>query len=173
METFRNKAKFDFGGIFIFELANNHQGKIDHGLNIVREMSNLAREFGIRGAMKFQFRDLSRIIHPNFEQFSNSNYIPRFLNTKLGEEDFTNLINESRHQGLLTITTPFDEESVGQIEKMGIEVIKIGSPSNQDWPLLEGSRRRISQLFVRRAAFPSRISIRLSVFSTSGPWISR
>ena len=27
--------EFDFDGLFILDLANNHQGELDHGLNII------------------------------------------------------------------------------------------------------------------------------------------
>ena len=63
--------------------------------------------------------------------------ISRFLSTRLSPGDFGILIQEVRKNNLLAIATPFDEESVDLIEKLGIDVIKIGSPSASDWPLLE------------------------------------
>ena len=33
--------------------------------------------------------------------------------------------------------TPFDEESVGLIENMNFDIIKIASCSNTDWPLIQ------------------------------------
>lgn len=131
------REKFDFRNLFIFEMANNHQGSVSHGLSIIREMGMLVREFGVRGSIKFQFRDLDSIIHPNYQKFENSGYLPRFINTKLSDEEFLRMADEARGQGLIVMTTPFDEPSVDKIIKLGIDVIKIGSPSNQDWPLLE------------------------------------
>ncbi|OGF66201.1 hypothetical protein A2757_01355 [Candidatus Giovannonibacteria bacterium RIFCSPHIGHO2_01_FULL_48_47] len=133
----RNERKFDFENLFIFELANNHQGSLEHGLRIIREMGEIAREFKIRAAAKLQFRDLDAIIHPEHEKFSNSHYMKRFLETRLSEEEFSRLTSEIKNEGLLTVATPFDEPSVDKIERLGVGVIKIGSPSNQDWPLLE------------------------------------
>lgn len=129
--------KFDFENLFIFEMANNHQGSLEHGLKIIREMSGLAKSFGVRGAVKLQFRGLDSIIHPDYASFKNSGYIPRFLQTRLSEEEFSELVGETKRQGLISISTPFDEPSVEKILRLDIEVIKIGSPSNQDWPLLE------------------------------------
>ena len=34
---------------FVFEMANNHQGSLDHGLNIIREMGKIADEYNAHG----------------------------------------------------------------------------------------------------------------------------
>jgi sialic acid synthase SpsE/quercetin dioxygenase-like cupin family protein len=47
------------------------------------------------------------------------------------------LKDEMKALGFLAICTPFDEQSVDLIEKHGFDVIKIGSCSFTDWPLLE------------------------------------
>ena len=47
---------FDFRGLFIYDLANNHQGDVEHALNIIRAMGQVTKETGVRGALKFQFR---------------------------------------------------------------------------------------------------------------------
>ena len=129
--------KFDFNNLFIFEVANNHQGSLEHGLKIIGEMSRISNDLGIRGAIKLQFRDLDAIIHPNYKNLPNNSYMERFLSTKLSEQDFKSLLDETRKQGMITMVTPFDEHSVDMIERLDVEVVKIGSPSNQDWPLFE------------------------------------
>lgn len=129
--------KFDFQGLFIFEMANNHQGKLEHGLRIIREISEVAKRAGVRGAIKLQFRELNTFIHPDYRQDRKNKHIPRFLSTRLKEEEFAVLVKEIKSQGMITISSPFDEPSVNLIEKLEIEIIKIGSPSAQDWPLLE------------------------------------
>ena len=129
--------KFNFENLFIFEIANNHQGSLEHGLKIVREMAELAKTFGVRGAVKLQFRNLDSIIHPDFKNLKNNQYMERFISTKLAEEDFEKLVDEVKNAGLISMVTPFDEPSVDLIDRLGVEIIKIGSPSNQDWPLLE------------------------------------
>ena len=137
----QNSQKFDFNNLFIFEMANNHQGDLSHGKRIVREMARIAREHGIRAAVKLQFRDLDTFIHPAHRENREHKHIGRFLSTRLTEEEFAELLNEIRSEGLITMVTPFDELSVGLIEKLNVDVIKIGSPSARDWPLLE----RVSQ----------------------------
>ena len=128
---------FDFQDLFIFEMANNHQGQVAHGQRIIKEFAQVARSKGIRAAIKFQFRQLDTMIHPSHQQNSPNKHIPRFLSTRLTKEQFSFLTEEVRKEGLVTICTPFDEESVDMIVELGIEVVKVGSCSATDWPLLE------------------------------------
>jgi sialic acid synthase SpsE len=51
--------------------------------------------------------------------------------------DFAKLARSVAGHGLLTMCTPFDEESVDILCDMGIEIIKVASCSADDWPLLE------------------------------------
>ena len=130
-------TKFDFNDLFVFELANNHQGNLEHGLRIIREVAQVVRGADVRSAIKLQFRHLDSLIHPAHRVHSDNKHIPRFLATQLEENQFHELLAETKRQGLLTIATPFDEPSVDLIEKLGVDVIKIGSCSANDWPLLE------------------------------------
>jgi len=129
--------EFNFRDLFIFELANNHQGSVEHGLRIIRDIADVSHKHGVRGALKFQFRQLDTFIHPDHVQGSDYKHIPRFLSTRLSNQDFATLAREVKRAGLITISTPFDEESVDLIVGMGIEVVKIGSCSASDWPLIE------------------------------------
>ncbi len=129
--------KFNFEGLFIYDMANNHQGSIDHGLKIINEIAKVSREEGVRGALKFQFRHLDTFIHPDFKNNPNLPHIPRFVATRLSDEEYRTLTDNVRENNLTTIATPFDEASVKLIDKLGIEIIKIGSCSASDWPLIE------------------------------------
>lgn len=128
---------FDFRDLYVFELANNHQGDVAHGKRVIQEVADVAKRNGIRAAVKLQFRDLDTFIHPAHQKSSANKHVPRFLSTRLSRERFQVLVNETRGAGLLTMCTPFDEPSVDHIVEMGIEVIKVGSCSLDDWPLLE------------------------------------
>lgn len=123
--------------LFIFEMANNHQGRVDHGLRIIQAMGIIQRRQGIRGAIKFQYRDLETFVHPDFKDRKDVKHIPRFLETRLSDADFRKLIEEARQQELGVIVTPFDEASVGKCVEHGVDVIKIASCSADDWPLIE------------------------------------
>ena len=129
--------KFNFNGLFIYDMANNHQGDVEHGLNIIRAMGEVSKETGVRGALKFQFRNIDTFIHPDYMNKKDIPHIPRFVDTRLNNDDYKILTNEVRKQELITICTPFDEESVDLILKLDIEIIKIASCSANDYPLLE------------------------------------
>lgn len=129
--------KFNFEGLFIFDMANNHQGSVDHGLKIINEVAKISNEEGVRGALKFQFRHLDTFIHPDFKDNPDLPHIPRFIATRLSDEDYKTLTDSVRENNLVTIATPFDEESLELIDKLDIEIIKIASCSASDWPLIE------------------------------------
>jgi N-acetylneuraminate synthase len=131
------KDAFDFRDLFIFDLANNHQGDVQHALNIVREIGAVSRSHGVRGVFKFQFRQLDSFIHPDHKKNSANKHIPRFLSTRLELPDFQRLLDAVRDEGMLSMCTPFDEESVDNIVTMGFDLIKVASCSAKDWPLIE------------------------------------
>lgn len=126
-----------FKELFIFELANNHQGDIAHGLAIIAKLGEVARRHGINAAVKLQYRDLDTIIHPDFAGRTDVKHIPRFLSTRLSSDQFYTLVTAIREAGLLTMCTPFDERSVDLCMDHGIDILKIASCSATDWPLLE------------------------------------
>ena len=130
-------TKFDFNDLIVLDLANNHQGDIKHALNIIKSMGEVVRKHGVKVGIKFQFRQMDSFIHPDHHEGSDNKHIPRFLATRLTNDEYKILFNEIRAQGLLTICTPFDEESVDIIEEFDFDVIKIASCSATDWPLLQ------------------------------------
>ncbi len=131
-----SSSKFDFSGLFIFEMANNHQGSVEHGVRIIKEMAAIARKHGVKAGVKFQYRHLDTFIHPDYRHDTKAKHISRFLSTEMTAEQFKVMVDACREEGLITICTPFDERSVEQIVAHGIEVIKVASCSADDWPLL-------------------------------------
>ncbi len=131
------KQDFAFEGLFTYDLANNHQGDLEHGLGIIREIGRVNAAAGVRGAFKFQFRQLETFIHPDFKSRDDIKHIPRFMGTALTLDDYRKLTAAVRENGMITMATPFDEESVDIIRELNIEIIKIASCSASDWPLLE------------------------------------
>lgn len=130
-----------FHDLFIFEIANNHQGSVEHGLAIVNAVARIARTKNIKAAVKLQYRDLDTFIHPDFTERTDVKHIPRFLATRLQDEEFRTLQEAIRSAGLTTVTTPFDEPSVERCVNHGVEIIKVASCSANDWPLLEAIAR--------------------------------
>lgn len=128
---------FDYQGLFVLDLANNHQGDVEHGLNIINGCANVVTEMGVRAALKFQYRNLESLIHPDFRDRKDVPHIPRFMETPLPVADLKRLADAAREGGLITMSTPFDEPSVDMLDELGIEVLKIASCSATDRPLLE------------------------------------
>ena len=131
------KEQFDFRDLFVFDLANNHQGNVEHALGIIRGIGGVARKHGVRGLFKFQFRQLDSFVHPAHRKQSDNKHIPRFLSTRLDRPQFQVLLDAVRNEGMLAMCTPFDEESVDVITDMGFDLVKVASCSAKDWPLLE------------------------------------
>ena len=123
--------------LFILEMANNHMGCLEHGLRIIREMHTARQGVDLACAIKFQYRNLDSLIHPHFRNRLDLKYVKRFLETRLSDEDFLALQTEARRLGFLTCCTPFDEQSVDQVERHGFDFLKVASCSFTDWPLWE------------------------------------
>lgn len=123
--------------LFVLEMANNHMGDIEHGLEVVRAFGKVCRKYPFKVAFKLQYRDLDTFIHPACQGRDDIKYVKRFSETKLSREDFDRLLAEIRSEGFMTMVTPFDEPSVDVIESQGVDIIKVASCSFTDWPLLE------------------------------------
>ena len=130
-------SRFDFEDLFVLDLANNHQGIVEHGTKIIERCADAVDKNGVRAAIKFQFRDLDTFVHPAHRKSSDNKHVPRFLSTKLSWKQFEDLLKVVRRRKLLAMCTPFDEASVDKIDEMGFDVIKVASCSARDWPLLE------------------------------------
>lgn len=123
--------------LFIFEMANNHNGDISHGIKIIREIYEVCKDYDFLFGFKFQYRDLDTFIHPDFKERKDIKFVKRFSDTRLSKEEFLELKAEIDRLGFISICTPFDEKSVDLIEEHDFDIIKIASCSLTDWPLLE------------------------------------
>ena len=124
--------------LFIFEMANNHQGSVEHGKRIIREIRNVCDDFPeFEFAFKFQYRDLDTFIHPDYKNRDDIKNVKRFRETKLNKEQFGELLEYVRQNRFKAICTPFDEASVDIIADQKYDYIKVASCSFTDWPLLE------------------------------------
>jgi len=122
--------------LIILDIANNHNGSIEHGKKIIDNIFELTSEFDLDVVVKFQYRELDSFIHPSFKGNWDYKYIKRFEETRLSDFEFERLISYAKSKGLLVACTPFDETSVDLIEKQDIDILKIASVSLTDWPLL-------------------------------------
>ena len=126
-----------FYRLVILEMANNHMGDVEHGIKLIRALRDAVAGKNFRCAVKFQYRDLDTLIHPDFKNRMDIKYIKRFSETRLSEEQFLTLKKEVENCGFIPLCTPFDENSVDMVVKHGYSMIKIASCSFNDWPLLE------------------------------------
>mgnify|MGYP003326446595 CR=1 FL=1 len=72
-----------FKDLIIFEMANSHQGSVEHGINIIKEMSKIAHKYNVKAAVKLQYRNLDTFIHPDFKGSKEYKHIDRFEGTRL------------------------------------------------------------------------------------------
>jgi len=124
-----------FENLFVLELANNHNGSLEKGRKIILEFSRLVFKYNIKAGIKLQFREYETFIHKNFKNDFSNPYIKKVTESKLDFESYRILINFIKEQGLLAISTPFDEVSADFCKN--VDIVKIASADINDWPLLE------------------------------------
>ncbi len=123
--------------LFVFELANNHMGDIEHGIRVIEEFAAVAKRYPFSFALKLQYRELDTFIHPDYQSRMDIKYIKRFSETRLARDDAHRLVKAIKDNGFIAMCTAFDETSVDRIIEDGFAILKIGSCSMTDWPLLE------------------------------------
>jgi sialic acid synthase SpsE len=126
-----------FEDLFVLEMASNHQGKLDRGLEIVDKFSKIVRFNNVKAAIKLQFRDMENFIHKDFLGREDIRYVKRITDTKLAKQDFATLVEAIRRSGCIPMSTPFDEKSVDWCVEFDLPIIKVASADNNDWTLLE------------------------------------
>ena len=126
-----------FEDLFVLELANNHWGKVERGLEIIEEFAQVVRFNNIRAAIKLQFRDVDSFIHRDFKNRQDIRYIKKTMATKMDIKDYQILVDAVRAHNCITMATPFDEKSVETCVKLGVDIIKIASSDLNDWILIE------------------------------------
>ena len=125
-----------FENLFVLELANNHWGKLDRGLKIIRDFSRVVRFNDVHVAIKLQFRDVDNFVHPAFRDREDIRYIKKTLSTKLPWESLRTMVDAVRDAGMVTMVTPFDEVSVDKCVEFGVDILKIASSDIRDKTLL-------------------------------------
>ncbi|MBC7618342.1 MAG: N-acetylneuraminate synthase family protein [Candidatus Saccharibacteria bacterium] len=126
-----------FENFFVLELANNHWGKLDRGLKIIRNHAAIVRYNNVKAAIKLQFRDVDEFIHPEFKGNTENRYIRKTEDTKLSRSDFARMVEEIRYLSCIPMATPFDEASVDLCVEFDMPIIKIASSDMNDWVLIE------------------------------------
>jgi sialic acid synthase SpsE/D-lyxose ketol-isomerase len=123
--------------MLVLDLANNHNGSLEHGRRILDETADAVKDFDFDFFVKFQYRQLDSFIHKRYKGDWSYKYVKRFEETRLTDDDYQSLIIYARSLGFGVACTPFDQESVPKVRDHGFDFLKIASVSLTDWPLLE------------------------------------
>lgn len=130
-------AQTIFDDLFVLELANNHWGKLQRGLKIIRDFSQVVRFNNVRASIKLQFRDVDSFIHKDYRHREDIRYIKKTLATQMPWDELHQMVQAVREGGMLTMATPFDEKSVDKCVEFDVDIIKIASSDIKDWFLIE------------------------------------
>jgi len=125
--------------LFIFDIASNHYGNLEHGLEIVRALEpvldrSFSKDFDI--GIKLQYRNLPTLIHPDYIN-SNHKTIRRDLSRSLTDTEYLTIKKQIKKSGFVSVCTAFDETSVSLIAAHEYDYIKIASSSFLDQPLTD------------------------------------
>jgi sialic acid synthase SpsE/mannose-6-phosphate isomerase-like protein (cupin superfamily) len=123
--------------LFIYEMANNHMGDVEHGLRIVRELKTASEGYSFGFCVKLQYRDVDSCIHPAYRERFDLKYVKRFSETHLSWDKYRQIKDAIVDAGFLSMCTPWDENSVDKIVEHGFDFMKVPSCYLTDWPLLE------------------------------------
>lgn len=126
-----------FEELFVLEMANNHWGKVERGLEMIADFSKIVRFNNIRATIKLQFRDVDNFIHKDYRCRDDIRYIKKTIDTQMSKTDFATLVEAIRKSGCIPSATPFDEASVDLCEELEIPLIKLASSDINDWFLIE------------------------------------
>jgi sialic acid synthase SpsE/mannose-6-phosphate isomerase-like protein (cupin superfamily) len=123
--------------LFVYEMANNHMGDVEHGIRIVRELKAASEGFPFGFCVKLQYRDIASCIHPAYKERFDLKYVKRFSETSLSWDNYRKIKDAIAEAGFASMCTPWDELSVDKIAEHGFDFMKVPSCYLTDWPLLE------------------------------------
>lgn len=123
--------------LFIFEMANNHMGRLEHGRAIIDALREVTRDLPFAFAVKLQYRSIETGIHPAFRDRYDLKFVKRFSETRLTWDEYKLLKGAIEDAGFISCCTPWDEISVDKIVEHGFDIMKVPSCYLTDWPLLE------------------------------------
>lgn len=126
-----------FEDLFVLELANNHWGRLERGLKIVRDFAQVVRFNNVRAAIKLQFRDVDTFVHKDHRDRQDVRYIKKTVATQMDWSELHELVRAVKRSGMVTMCTPFDEASVDKCVEFGVEILKLASSDIRDWFLIE------------------------------------
>jgi N-acetylneuraminate synthase len=124
----------------IAEAGVNHNGDVE----IAKRMIKVAAEAGAN-AVKFQTfkaeklvtRDTPKAKYQQEAEVQTESQFEMLRRLELSCEDHTELMQYCKKQGILFMSTPFDEESADFLDQLGMEVFKVPSGEITNLPFLD------------------------------------
>lgn len=124
----------------IAEVGVNHNGSRERAL----EMVDVAAEAGA-DAVKFQTFQPKLLVHQDaakgkYQQkttAADESQLAMLEKLQLSAEDFRVLRDRCLERGIVFLSTPFDEESVGLLDRLTVAAFKLGSADITNLPLIE------------------------------------
>jgi len=128
------------GCFIIAEAGVNHNGSLE----LAKKLIDAAAEAGA-DAVKFQTFTAEKLVTKKAEmaEYQKQNtgrqqtQYEMLKRLELDYDAHLELYNHCKHRNIMFISTPFDFESVDLLERLGIEVYKIGSGDLINMPLLQ------------------------------------
>ena len=112
--------------LVIAEVGNNHEGNFDRACDMVKAAAKAGA-----GAVKFQ-----TIIPEKLVSLSDRQRIEQLTKFQFTQDQFRQLADEAKKEGVLFLSTPFDIESARFLEPL-VPAFKIASSDNNFYPLIE------------------------------------
>lgn len=110
----------------IAEAGINHDGKINQAERLIVEAARAGAD-----AVKFQSFKASRLVN------RNEPFFKLFKDLELSRKDHQHLMNVAESEGIIFLSTPFDEESGTMLAELGVAAFKVASGDLTHLPLLE------------------------------------
>ncbi len=110
----------------IAEIGSNHDGKLEQARRLIAS----ARECGA-DAVKFQSFTADKLVSPKYEGVYQA-----FKGVELPTEWYKELAKFAQSQGIILLSTPFDEESASRLDSLDLPAFKIASGDITDHSLL-------------------------------------
>ncbi len=122
----------------IAEAGVNHNGRLDLALELVDAAAKAGAD-----AVKFQTFKADKLIMKGTPQaeYQKKNALSKdqyamLRALELSEKQFAKICSRCSEKGIVFLSTPFDEESVDLLERLGIPAYKVGSGDLDNLPLL-------------------------------------
>ena len=133
-------AGFKVGNKKVFviaEIGNNHNGSFDLAL----EMVDAAHEAGA-DCVKFQMRNMSSVYRKKSlakegEDLGTEYVLDLLERFQLSQEEHKKVAEYCEHKGILYMCTPWDSDSVRDLEFFNVQAYKVASADLTNLPLLD------------------------------------